>query len=171
MQDGVELYPTFGWPQERVNFLIAGGKEALLRPIENAEDEIRFSKQQLEKLKVNSDDVIIGIAASGNTPFTNNIIELSRKRGALTIGIANNPEGIILKTSELGIFLNTKGELIAGSTRLKAGTSQKICLNTISTFVMIKMKRVRDGQMTHLVATNQKLRERKNRISNNINFI
>jgi len=169
VQDGVELYPTFGWPQERVDFLIAGGKDALLRPIENAEDQTTKLTEKLNKLKVNYFDVIIGLAASGNTPYTNKIIELSRELGALTIGISNNPSGSILKSSEIGICLDTQGEVVAGSTRLKAATSQKICLNTISTLVMVKFKRVKNGQMTHLIATNEKLRERKKRIFNNNN--
>ena len=171
VQDGVELYPTFGWPLERVAFLIAGGQRALTASIENAEDDVIASKKKVKALKVNSNDIVIGLAASGNTPFTNNVLEESKKVGALTIGISNNPDGIILKTAEMGLLLNTNSELIAGSSRLKAGTSQKICLNIISTFILIKMNRIKDGQMTHLIATNQKLRERQKRILNNNNFI
>ena len=171
VQDGVELYPTFGWPRERVSFLIAGGIEALTASIENAEDNIVAANENLKGLKLNSNDVVIGIAASGSTPYTNNILKESRTLGALTIGISNNPNGTILKTAEMGITLNTNSELIAGSTRLKAGTSQKICLNIISTYLMIKMNRIKDGQMTHLIATNQKLRERQKRILNNKNFV
>ncbi len=166
VQDGVELYPTFGWPQERLEFLIAGGVDALIRPVENAEDQVLSLTEKLNNLNINSNDVVIGLAASGNTPYTNSIIEISRTLGALTIGISNNPFGLIAEKAEIGIILDTQGELVAGSTRLKAGTSQKVCLNTISTLVMIKFKRVKDGQMTHLVATNKKLRERKKRISN-----
>tara|TARA_B110001452_G_scaffold245545_1_gene230294 strand:+ start:221 stop:970 length:750 start_codon:yes stop_codon:yes gene_type:complete len=169
VQDGVELYPTFGWPRERVNFLIAGGVEALTASIENAEDNILAANENLKTLKVNSNDVIIGIAASGNTPYTNSILKGSRTLGALTIGISNNPDGIILKTADMGITLNTNSELIAGSTRLKAGTSQKICLNIISNMLMIKMGRVKDGLMTHLVVSNKKLEKRKKWIDSMIN--
>ena len=166
VQDGVELYPTFGWPRERIEFLIAGGMESLLKSIENAEDDIITPTQKINKIKVNSKDVVIGIAASGNTPFTNKVIEQSKKIGALTIAISNNPHGLILKSAAMGIVLNTGSELIAGSTRLKAGTSQKICLNIISTMLMIKMGKVKNGLMTHLVASNEKLRQRQNRIVN-----
>ena len=168
VQDGVELYTTFGWPQERVDFLIAGGIDALIAPIENAEDMTPSSADKFYELNISPDDVIIGLAASGNTPYTNKVIEMSRELGALTVGISNNPFGLILTNSEIGIFLDTQGELVAGSTRLKAGTSQKICLNTISTLVMVKFKRVKNGQMTHLVATNEKLRIRKKRIFNKV---
>tara|TARA_B110001450_G_scaffold242677_1_gene253240 strand:- start:114 stop:860 length:747 start_codon:yes stop_codon:yes gene_type:complete len=169
VQDGVELYPTFGWPKERVGFLLAGGELALIKSVENAEDNIEAAKKDVKNLSVNKNDILFGLAASGNTPYTKTVIREARKLGALTIGISNNPDGIILKTANIGLCLNTKSELIAGSTRLKAGTSQKICLNIISSFLMIKMKRVQDGQMTHLVATNEKLRDRQKRIQNNKN--
>ena len=88
VQDGVELYPTFGWPLDRVDFLIAGGEKALTASVENAEDDVIASKKNVKALKINANDVVIGLAASGNTSFTNNVLEESRKVGALTIGIS-----------------------------------------------------------------------------------
>lgn len=166
VQDGVELYPTFGWPKKRIGFLIAGGIKALTASVEDAEDDTKTAKKNVRSLAINEDDVVIGLAASGDTPFTNEILKEARNFGALTIGVSSNPKGLILKNAELGLLLKTNSELIAGSTRLKAGTAQKICLNIISSILMIKMKRVKNGQMTHLVPTNQKLRERQRRIFN-----
>ena len=161
VQDGVELYPTFGWPKNRIGFLIAGGIKALTTSVENAEDDIRTAKN-VRSFDINEHDVVIGLAASGDTPFTNEILKEARNFGALTIGLSNNPKGLILKNAELGLLLKTNSELIL--VRLaKAGTAQKICLNIISSVLMIKMKE-KNGQMTHLVPTNQKLRERQRRI-------
>ena len=166
VQDGVELLPTFSWPQKRLDYIIAGGKKAILKSIENAEDDTHQAIHTILKKSVNSQDVIIALAASGNTPFTCKILEETKKKGALTIGISNNPNGNLLKFADGKIILDTKEELIAGSTRLKAGTAQKICLNIISSLVMIKMGRVKNGKMSHMLPTNQKLRDRKIRIDN-----
>ena len=108
---------------------------------------------------------MIGLAASGNTPFTCKVLEEAGKKGALTIAISNNPDGYILKFGHVRIILDTQEEVISGSTRLKAGTAQKICLNIISSMVMIKMGRVKNGIMSHMVPTNEKLRNRKLRIN------
>ena len=168
VQDGIELYPTFGWPRERLVFLIAGGIEALYKPIENAEDDEIQAEKIFLKNKINNFDIVFGLAASGNTPFTCKIMELSKKVNALTISISNNPYGKILDYGEIKLILNTKQELLAGSTRLKAGTSQKICLNIISTMVMTKLGFVKDGKMSNLVATNKKLKRREKLIQNEI---
>ena len=167
VQDGVELYPTFNWPIERLEFIIAGGLSALLRPIENAEDNTaQAEKIVLEKL-IGKNDVVIGLAASGNTPFTCTVLQKAKANNALTIAISNNPKGKILEYGDHKIILNTKEELIAGSTRLKAGTAQKICLNIISSMVMLKMGRVKNGIMNEMVPTNKKLRLRKRLNENN----
>ena len=166
VQDGVELLPTFGWPQKRLDYIIAGGKKAILKSIENAEDDTHQAIDTILKKSVSSQDVVIALAASGNTPFTCKVLEEANKKGALTIGISNNPKGNLLKFADGKIILDTKEELIAGSTRLKAGTAQKICLNIISSLVMIKMGRVQNGKMSHMLPTNQKLRDRKIRIDN-----
>ena len=101
------------------------------------------------------------MAASGNTPFTCKVLEEANNKNALTIAITNNPNGKLLEFGKCQIILDTKEELIAGSTRLKAGTAQKICLNIISSLVMVKMGRVKNGKMSHMLPTNQKLRKRK----------
>ncbi|MGB2107664.1 MAG: N-acetylmuramic acid 6-phosphate etherase [Candidatus Puniceispirillum sp.] len=164
VQDGAELFPTFNWPRERVGFVIAGGHEALLRAIENAEDDSIAAAKEVEKSAIGKDDVVIGLAASGITPFTCNVLAQVRMAGALTIGIANNADTPLLAAAEHAILLATGGEAIAGSTRLKAGTAQKICLNLISNLIMVQMGFVKDGLMAKMVPTNAKLRARKKAI-------
>ena len=165
VQDGVELLPTFNWPNSRLDYIIAGGNEAILKAVENAEDNALAAKEAVSNNLINSNDVVIGLAASGNTPFTCKVLEEAGKKGALTIAISNNPDGYILKFGHVRIILDTQEEVISGSTRLKAGTAQKICLNIISSMVMIKMGRVKNGIMSHMVPTNEKLRNRKLRIN------
>ena len=165
LQDGVELFPTFNWPKSRLDFIIAGGKKALFNAVENAEDNVLEAKKIISKKFINSEDIVIGLAASGNTPFTCKVLEESNKKGALTIAISNNPKGEILNFGQCQIILNTREEVISGSTRLKAGTAQKICLNIISSMVMTKMGRVKNGIMSHMVPTNSKLRQRKLRMN------
>lgn len=161
VQDGTELFPTFGWPKNRVDYIIAGGFKSLTEPIENAEDNIEDGKRQVKKLNITSIDVVIALAASGTTPFTVGVINEVNKINALTIGIGNNEKTKLQKVANYGITLNTGFEILAGSTRLKAGTSQKICLNLISTLCMSKLNRMKNGIMSNLVATNKKLRKRK----------
>ena len=164
IQDGVELFPTFNWPNSRLDYIMAGGNKAILKAVENAEDDVWAAKEAVSKKMINSNDVVIGLAASGNTPFTCKVLEEADKKGALTIAISNNPVGYILKFGQAKIVLDTQEEVISGSTRLKAGTAQKICLNVISSMVMIKMGRIKNGIMSHMVPTNEKLRNRKLRI-------
>lgn len=161
VQDAVELYPTFGWPKKRVDFIIAGGKKALLSSVENAEDNVKSAENAFYKSGVSKNDVVFGIAASGNTPFTCKVLELASSKNALTIAISNNPSGKILSFGKYKILLNTRQEVIAGSTRLKAGTSQKICLNIISTLLMVRLGFVKNGLMTNLIPNNNKLRIRQ----------
>jgi len=165
-QDGIELTPTFGWPKERLGFIIAGGEKALIGAVENAEDDITTPKKRILEMNVNNKDCVIGIAASGNTPFTISVIKEANKNNAVTVGIGNNLNGLIHKIGNYGILLDTGGEALAGSTRLKAGTSQKICLNLISTMVMARLGRVKNGEMNCLIATNNKLKNRIKRIKN-----
>ena len=168
VQDGVELFPTFNWPKSRLDFIIAGGNDAILKAVENAEDDVMAAKEAVLKKIINLNDVVIGLAASGNTPFTCKVLEEADKKGALTVAISNNPDGHILKFGHAKIILDTREEVISGSTRLKAGTAQKICLNIISSMVMMKMGRVENGIMNHMVPTNEKLRNRKLRINNQL---
>jgi N-acetylmuramic acid 6-phosphate etherase len=169
VQDGVELFPTFNWPKERLDFIIAGGPNALLNAVENAEDDTHSAEKIVEDKFISHEDVVIGVAASGNTPFTCRVLERAKNQNALTISISNNSRGKILKYGNHKIILDTKAEVIAGSTRLKAGTAQKICLNIISSMVMVKMGRVKNGMMNEMVPTNEKLRLRKKKLINFIN--
>ena len=161
VQDGVELFPTFSWPHNRLDYIIAGGNKAITKSIEGAEDSTCLAIDDVVKKSINSQDVVIGLAASGNTPFTCKVLELAKNNNALTIAISNNPVGNILEFGKVKIVLDTEEEVIAGSTRLKAGTAQKICLNIISSMVMVKMGKVTNGLMTSMVPTNKKLRIRK----------
>ena len=166
VQDGVELCPTFGWPMERLGFLIAGGKEALMKSVENSEDNFQKAAEDVKSFKINNSDVVIGISASGNTPYTCEVLKKSKLKQALTICITNNKNAEIIKYSDFCLLLNTNQEVIAGSTRLKAGTAQKVCLNTLSSMVMIKLGKVKNGMMINMIANNKKLRKRKLEISN-----
>ena len=170
VQDGTELFPTFGSPKNRVDFLIAGGKTSLFEALENAEDNTKnVLSGVVGGFDISKHDVLIAITASGNTPFTCRAAKDAKKLGALTLGISNNKNSILFEHSKLKIFLNTGPEILAGSTRLKAGTSQKICLNLISTLLMSKLGRIKNGHMSHMVATNQKLRLRQSKIKETLN--
>jgi N-acetylmuramic acid 6-phosphate etherase len=160
VQDGAELFPTFNWPHEQVAFAIAGGEGALLRAVENAEDSAEDGVARIEELGVGAHDVVIGLAASGNTPYTVAAVKTAKARGALTVGIANNPATQLLAASDHPILLDTGPEIIAGSTRLKAGTAQKAALNLFSTLLMVRLGRVYGGLMVHMRPTNEKLRRR-----------
>ncbi len=161
VQDGVELFPTFGWAKSKVDFVIAGGTKALTSSVENSEDDKIAAKKMIKKLKINSRDVVIGLAASGNTPFTYEALKTAKELNAKIIVISNNPNGLMCNLSRYKIILDTKGEVVAGSTRLKAATAQKISLNLISTILMTKLGYVKNGYMINLVPNNTKLRNRK----------
>ncbi|MDP3737718.1 MAG: N-acetylmuramic acid 6-phosphate etherase [Hyphomonadaceae bacterium] len=160
VQDGAELLPTFNWPSEQVVFAIAGGERALLRAVENAEDSGADGAAAMELNKVGADDVVLGVAASGNTPFTVAALKAARESGALTVGIANNAGSQVLAASEHPILIETGAEAVAGSTRMKAGTAQKVVLNLFSTMAMVRMGRVYRGLMVDMRPTNEKLRRR-----------
>jgi N-acetylmuramic acid 6-phosphate etherase len=157
VQDGAELMPTFSWPQERLILLMAGGHDALLRSVEGAEDEVEHAERVIREHVVDSKDVLIAVAASGTTPFTLACLREAKRRGALTIGIANNRGTPLLTESDHPILLDTGPEPIAGSTRMKAGTAQKIALNMLTTLLMISLGRVYDGLMVDVQAVNDKL--------------
>lgn len=160
VQDGAELLPTFGWPGDRLAFAIAGGEMALLRAVENAEDSASDGAARITSLDAGPDDVVIGVAASGNTPFTVAALEEAMRRGALTVGLANNADTRVLHVCVHPVLLETGPEAVVGSTRLKAGTAQKVALNLFSTMLMVRMGRVYRGLMVHMQATNEKLRRR-----------
>ena len=164
VQDGAELMPTFNWPPERLVMLIAGGNEALLKAVEGAEDEAAKAAELIARHGVGAGDALIAVAASGTTPFTLACLREARRRGALTIGIANNPDTPLLDEAEHAIFLDTGPEPIAGSTRMKAGTAQRIALNLISSLLMIRLGRVYKGLMVDVQASNIKLARRREAI-------
>jgi N-acetylmuramic acid 6-phosphate etherase len=164
VQDGAELIPTFNWPQDRLLLLIAGGKDALLRSVEGAEDGVDQAVRLVQRHEIGVNDVLIAVAASGTTPFTLSCLREARKRDALTIGIANNRDTPILQEADYPIWLDTGAEPIAGSTRMKAGTAQRITLNVFSSVVMILLGRVYDGLMVDVQAVSQKLVRRSESI-------
>ena len=157
VQDGAELVPTFNWPPERLLLLIAGGRDALLRSVEGAEDELEHGARLVRQHEIDERDALIAVAASGTTPFTLACLREAKRRGALTVGIANNRGTPILNEADHAIFLDTDAEPIAGSTRMKAGTAQRIALNMLSSLLMIRLGRVYEGLMVDVQAVNQKL--------------
>jgi N-acetylmuramic acid 6-phosphate etherase len=157
VQDGAELMPTFSWPQDRLLLLIAGGHDALLQAVEGAEDEVEHAARLMRQHGINGKDVMIAVAASGTTPFTLSCLREAKRLSALTVGIANNPDTPLLKEADHPIWLDTGAEPIAGSTRMKAGTAQRIALNLLSSLLMIRLGRVYDGLMVDVQATNSKL--------------
>ncbi len=163
--DSVELYPTFSWPPERAVALMAGGRDAVYRAIEGAEDDQERGAQDLRGVSPTANDVVLALAASGTTPYVMGALAAARFLGALTIGIANNAGAPVAREAEIGIVLETGHELISGSTRLKAGTAQKIALNTFSSAVMVRMNKVYGNLMVDLKPTNAKLIERAIRLT------
>jgi len=160
VQDGAELMPTFSWPGERLVLIMAGGPPAFTQAVEGAEDRTDEGAQQIREHRVDSKDVVIGVAASGTTPFTVAALKQAKRLSALTIGIANNPDTPLLNESDHPIWLDTGPEPIAGSTRLVAGTAQKVTLNLLSSLLMILLGRVYGGLMVDVQATNEKLMRR-----------
>ena len=158
--DSVELYPTFSWPHERAVALLAGGHDAIYKAIEGAEDNLEQGAADIAAANVAANDVVLLLAASGATPYVLGALHAARQRGALTIGIANNPHAPITREAEIGITLDTGSEVISGSTRLKAGTSQKIMLNTFSSALMVRMNKVYGNLMVDVMPTNAKLVKR-----------
>ena len=160
VQDGVELLPTFDWPRARVDYWVAGGLSALTDAVENAEDDEAAARDMAAAAKLTGNDVVLALSASGATPFTCAAAEAASAAGALSIGIANNEAAALFEKTDIAIALLTGAEAVAGSTRLKAATAQKICLNMISTLVMTRLGFVRDGQMIAMRPGNAKLRAR-----------
>jgi N-acetylmuramic acid 6-phosphate etherase len=161
VQDGAELMPTFGWPRDRLLLLIAGGEVAMTRAVEGAEDENEHAVAQVKEHAVVPDDAMIAVAASGTTPFTLSCLREAKRRGALTIAIANNLGTPLLTEADHAIFLDTGAEPIAGSTRMNAGTAQRVALSLLSTLLMIRLGRVYRGVMVDVQASNMKLARRK----------
>jgi N-acetylmuramic acid 6-phosphate etherase len=160
VQDGAELMPTFAWPNERVRFIVAGGDSAFVTSIEGAEDDVDDAVRQIDEARLTPHDVVIAVAASGTTPFTVAALQRAGPSGAVTIGFANNPGTALLQAAKFPILVETGPELIAGSTRMKAGTAQKVVLNLISSGIMLRLGRVYRGMMVNMQPTNAKLKRR-----------
>ena len=164
VQDGVELVPTFGWPHARLAYLIAGGPGALTQTAEGAEDDSDQAHRDAQSINVGDADVCVTLSASGVTPYALAACEAARAAGAVTIGIANNGGAPLLAAAEFPILLDSGPEPIGGSTRMTAGSAQKVTLNLLSTLVMIRLGRVYRGMMVDVVASSDKLRDRAVRI-------
>ncbi|WP_299432298.1 N-acetylmuramic acid 6-phosphate etherase [uncultured Meiothermus sp.] len=163
--DASELPPTFSWPRERALACIAGGQEALWQAVEGAEDDFEAGRRDVLALQPTQSDVMVGIAASGTTPYPLGAFAAAREVEALTIGIANNPDTPMVVQCEVGIVLDTGPEVISGSTRLKAGTAQKIALNAFSSTLMVCLGKVYGNLMVDVQATNAKLLARAVRLT------
>lgn len=162
--DAAEIPPTFGMTPGRVRAVIAGGARALRHSVEGAEDDAPAARRDLAKLRLSVNDTVVGIAASGRTPYTVAALIYARQRGCLTVALSSVPHSPLAAAAELAIEPLTGAEAIAGSTRLKAGSAQKMVLNLLSTALMVRLGRVAGNLMSHVEPTNAKLRERAARI-------
>lgn len=160
MQDAAELPPTFGFRPEVFQAIIAGGARARAKAIENAEDDEKAAAAVLKRRKAGQRDTVIGITASGRTPFVVSALRYASAAGCRTIGLSSNAGSPITKIVDMPVVIETGPELIAGSTRLKAGTAQKLVLNMISTYAGIRAGKVVGNMMVGMKATNEKLRNR-----------
>lgn len=162
--DAAEIPPTFGMPNTYVIGLLAGGDQALRNPVEAAEDDMEKGWEELLEHKINTNDVVVGIAASGTTPYVIGALRHARKKGILTAAISCNPNSPIAAEAEIKIEPIVGPEYVTSSTRMKSGTAQKLILNMITTTVMIKLGRVKGNRMVNMQLTNQKLVERGTRM-------
>jgi N-acetylmuramic acid 6-phosphate etherase len=162
VQDGAELPATFGMPPDRILYLIAGGREAIFETLADAEDDAVDGARQAEACRAG--DVVLAIAASGATPFTVAAARRARGKGAVVIAVVNNAASALAAAADLEILLASGPEIIAGSTRMGAGTAQKAALNLLSTLTHIRLGAVHDGLMVNVEAGNAKLRQRARRI-------
>lgn len=158
--DASECPPTFNTPPEQVFAIMAGGAQAIVTPLEGAEDDGAAGAEAIDIAGVGPDDTVIGIASSGRTPYVVEAVRRARERGALSIGLSCNPDTVLSAVAEYPIEVEVGAEVITGSTRLKAGTAQKLVLNMFSTIVMVSLGKTYGSLMVDLRATNHKLRER-----------
>lgn len=164
MSDGLELPGTYGIGPDQAPILLAGGAESLLLLAGGYEDDVERATRDVEALSLSPDDCMICVSASGSTPYTLRAAEIGRARGATVIGIANNAGTPLLDGADIAVLIASPPEAIAGSTRMGAGTAQKIALNMISTLAAVHLGHVHDGYMVNLRADNIKLRDRARRI-------
>jgi N-acetylmuramic acid 6-phosphate etherase len=162
--DAAECAPTFGTLPKLVQALIAGGKRAVTGAVEGAEDSIRNAERELRSKKLTRDDVVVGISASGTTPYVLGAMKFARRRGATTVAITANRRSPLARTGKIVIAPETGAEVVTGSTRLKAGSMQKMVLNMLSTAAMARLGHVYENLMIDVVPRNQKLIERSRRI-------
>lgn len=162
--DASEIPPTFGMPPTRIIGLIAGGEAALRNPVENAEDDIEKGWAELQEHQVNTNDTVIGIAASGTTPYVIGALRRARENGILTASISSNPGSPMAAEADIAIEMLVGPEFVTGSSRMKSGTGQKMILNMISTATMIQLGRVKGNRMVNMQLSNQKLIERGTRM-------
>jgi N-acetylmuramic acid 6-phosphate etherase len=162
--DASECPPTFGTSPELVRALIAGGKKAVTQPVEGAEDNKANARRDLKKLRLKKIDSVVGLAASGTTPYVIAAIAYAKRYGALTIGITANRRSALAKIAQIAIAPDVGPEVLTGSTRLKAGTAQKMVLNMLSTATMVRLGHAYENLMIDLTKTNRKLRDRARRI-------
>ncbi len=158
--DSAELPPTFGIEPSRVQAIVAGGARALSRAVEGAEDDVYAGPCELRRRGLGAGDAVVAISASGHTPFVLSCLEEAHSAGARTIAITCVQDSPLAEAAEIAIVTNTGAEVIAGSTRMKAGLAQKMVLHLLSTTVMVQLGYVKGNLMTHLVPGSQKLRER-----------
>ncbi|PLS16145.1 N-acetylmuramic acid 6-phosphate etherase [Bacillus sp. M6-12] len=162
--DASECPPTFGTDSSLVQGIIAGGPQAIMQAVENAEDSVELGREDIEKRNISQGDVVVGLAASGRTPYVIGALQEAKARAAATITISCNANDKISKIADVAINILVGPEVLAGSTRLKAGTAQKMALNMLSTGAMIRLGKVYGNLMVAVQATNEKLRERVKRI-------
>ncbi|MEU6335776.1 N-acetylmuramic acid 6-phosphate etherase [Streptomyces cellulosae] len=162
--DASECPPTFNTDPSRVVGLIAGGPQAMVSPVEGAEDSPELAESDLAALGLTPDDTVVGISASGRTPYAVGAVTYARKRGALTVGLSCNRDSALAAAADHGIEVVVGPEFLTGSTRLKAGTAQKLVLNMISTITMIRLGKTYGNLMVDVRASNEKLRARSRRI-------
>jgi N-acetylmuramic acid 6-phosphate etherase len=166
LADGLELPGTFGIDKQAIRILLAGGQASLTDLAGDSEDDQQAAKRDADV--ISEKDCVIAISASGSTAYALAVVEVARQIGARVIGISNTPDTALLKQADVGIYLPTPAEVIAGSTRLGAGSAQKVTLNMMSTLMGIHLGHVYDGYMVNLYADNKKLIERATRIVSNI---
>ncbi|MEV5456996.1 N-acetylmuramic acid 6-phosphate etherase [Streptomyces cellulosae] len=162
--DASECPPTFNTDPSRVVGLIAGGPSAMVNPVEGAEDSPELAESDLAALGLTADDTVVGISASGRTPYAVGAVTYARKLGALTVGLSCNRDSALAAAAEHGVEVVVGPEFLTGSTRLKAGTAQKLVLNMISTITMIRLGKTYGNLMVDVRASNEKLRARSRRI-------
>ncbi|EPL6454481.1 MULTISPECIES: N-acetylmuramic acid 6-phosphate etherase [Providencia] len=162
--DASECPPTYGTPHEQVIGLIAGGHQAIFRAVENAEDKPELGEQDLKNIQFNEKDVLVGIAASGRTPYVLGALAYANSVGATTAAISCNPDSPIANAADIAITPVVGAEVVTGSSRMKAGTAQKLVLNMITTGAMIRIGKVFGNLMVDVEATNAKLIERQTKI-------